>query len=392
MTIKRNIISSIVLVKVLLVSLFLGCVDPITPEYDIKEGLVFVDALASSSPGGSYVTLSESTLKINANKFITGANVTFRNTVTGRTVQLIENEEIYLPPSDFVVSPDDSWELFIAMEDGREYRSLPEKVLEPTSIREISFRYDSKLVYRADSEDFVPGHSISVSIDNPLGKEDYFYWRFRSFEKILYCKKCWDGSILRDGECVPASIEEAYDRKDFYDYTCESACWKIRYGENINIFSDAFTNSPIIENLPIANVLLYTKNNILVEVQQFSIPPSTYEYYRVLKDLIDNNQGLNSPPPAALIGNVFNPNDDKEYVLGRFTAVAGSTKSIFIDRHDISESQIEVNPVRQFEVCDEVCPREACVPGYSPACYEITRTTCEENRYRTAYAPEGWID
>ena len=140
-------------------------------------------------------------------------------------------------------------------------------------------------------------------------------------------------------------------------------------------------------------MLLYTKNNILVEVQQFSIPPSTYEYYRVLKDLIDNNQGLNSPPPAALIGNMFNPNDDKEYVLGRFTAVAGSTKSIFIDRYDISESQIELNPVRQIEECVEVCPPEACAPGYTgPPCYEITRTTCEESRYRTAFAPEGWID
>lgn len=371
----------------------LGCVDPVTPEYDFKEGLVFIDALASSSPGGSYVTLSESTLTINANKFITGANVSFQNLVSGNTVQLVENEDIYLPPNDFVVSPGDSWELFITLEDGRAYRSLPETVLEPVTINEISFQYDPELVYRPNSEDYVPGHAISISTDNPSNSEDYFYWRFRSFEKTFYCKKCSEGSIFRDGECVPATIEEAKIRKDYYDYSCESVCWKIRFGENINIYSDALANGPTIENLPIADVLLYTKNNILVEVQQFSIPPATYEYYRVLKDLIDNNQGLNSPPPAALIGNIFNPNDDKEYVLGRFTAVAGSTKSIFIDRGDISESQIERNPVRQLEECVEVCPPEVCSPFYTgPPCFEITRATCEEGRDRTAFAPEGWID
>ena len=62
--------------------------------------------------------------------------------------------------------------------------------------------------------------------------------------------------------------------------------------ENIKIFSDEFANGLQITGLPVADVLLYTKENIVIELQQFSLTPKAYDYYRILKDIVDNNGGL----------------------------------------------------------------------------------------------------
>lgn len=373
--------------------LFNNCIDPVPPEFEFKEGLLVIDAIATTTIGGSYVVLSESALKINSKTFVQGASVSFRNANTGEVVNLVEEEETYLPPLNFVVAVGDSWELHITLEDGRTYQSLPETVLEPVAIKEVSASYDPELVFRADSGDFVPGHKISVSVDNQSSGENYFYWRYRSFEKLNWCKRCTNGRILRNGVCEEPTLEEFLKRKDYYDYTCTSDCWKIRYSENISVFEDEFTDAPTIYDLPIADVLLYTKENIMVEVQQFSLTAASYEYYKILKDLIDNNGGFNAPPPAALIGNVFNSSDNEEFVLGRFTAAAATTKTIFIPRVDIVEARIEPTPIRLLEGCPEVCPPIACAPGYTgPPCPVVLGTTCEETRYSTAFIPEGWID
>ncbi|HAI38656.1 MAG TPA: DUF4249 domain-containing protein, partial [Maribacter sp.] len=97
-----------------------------------------------------------------------------------------------------------------------------------------------------------------------------------------------------------------------------SDCWQIRYNNRVNILADEFINGSTFE-LPVANLLLYNKSKILIELQQYSISASAYKYFSVLKDIVDDSNGLNAPPPAALLGNIINPNDEEEVVLGRFT-------------------------------------------------------------------------
>jgi hypothetical protein len=38
-------------------------------------------------------------------------------------------------------------------------------------------------------------------------------------------------------------------------------------------------------------VLLYTRQNIAVEIQQFALSSAAFQYFKTLKDLIDNNGG-----------------------------------------------------------------------------------------------------
>jgi len=354
-----------------------GCIDPVTPEFEFKEGLVFVEGFASTSEGASFVVVSKSVdeFGVNQTKFEKGALVSFINSDTGASIQLVEQGEAYVPPPDFKAAVGESWELAITFLDGTQYKSSSERVLEPVAISNISATYDTQLRFNEGSNDFEPGHAIAITFDDPADQENYYYWTFRTFENVIVCEICFDG-ILRNGECTPTTVPQP----DYFTYNCPTECWQIRFPETINIFDDQFSNGKTTTNLTVAEVPLYTKREILVELQQFSLTPSAYEYYKVLKDIVDNSAGFNAPPPAALIGNMTNVNDPNDFVFGRFTAASTATASIFINRNGIAEGPIEATIVEITEP-----------PLNSPYPPPITLfAPCTETRFRTAIQPVGW--
>lgn len=358
--------------------LAVSCVDPVQPGFEYREGLVYIDALAASTPGGSYVNIWETTnnFGIETNRFVKGATVQFLNSSTGQSVALGETGETYIPPGEFAVNPGETWELNVALNNGTLYRSEPETILEPVAVDGLEISYDPELDYSAEFEDFVPGHSISIDLPDPEGEENFYYWRFRSYEKLSICKTC-SNSIYRGGDCIPWNSSPPL--LPFYVYYCEPACWRIRYAEEISIFSDRFTNGKNIQSLPVATVPLHSRENILVELQQFSVNEAAHNYLKTLKDLIDNNSGLNAPLPAALVGNIYNPANKDEFVLGRFTAAATTVMPVYIERTLISEEPLdtEVNPVTE---------------GPEAPAFQVYTAACTEGRFRTALKPEHWPD
>lgn len=356
---------------------FFNCTDPVEPQFEFREGLVFVEGFASTSLESSYVIINKSVSDFGVNKtnFEKGAVVSFINSETGTTIQLIEQGEAYVPSPDFKAAVGEKWELAITLLDGTQYKSSSETILEPVPISNVSATYDSQLRFNEGSKRFEPGHAVAITFDDPADQENYYYWTFRSFENIIVCEICFDG-ILRNGECGPTTVPQP----DYFTYNCETECWKIRFPETINIFDDKLSNGKTTSNLMVAEVPLYTKREILVEIQQFSLTPAAYEYYKVLKDIVDNSAGFNAPPPAALIGNMVNLDDPNDFVLGRFTAASTSTASIFINRDGILEGELESRIVEIGEP-----------PLNSPYPPPITISApCSETRYRTAIQPSGW--
>lgn len=277
----------------LLIFSFLGCIVPEEPKFEYKEGILYIDAFASTDLNASFVIISESVFKFNRliNEAIEGTNVIFRNTDSDQRVILTEQEGQYVPPEEFLATPRESWELLITLPDGRRYQSLPEVITNPIPFSNAKATYNPELTFRADLERFVPGHFISIAIQDPTDENNFYFWKFRSFEKILYCERCEDG-IFRNGKCS----ENTATPPDFptysLDYVCEEDCWRIRYSENIKLFSDEFTNGMAVKSLPVADILLYNKRNIAVELQQYLLSESAYEYYRIIKDLVDNSDVL----------------------------------------------------------------------------------------------------
>lgn len=360
--------------------LFFSCIDPVMPEFEYKEGLVYVDALITDIEEASYVRLLESVSEfgVNKNVFVDNAQVSFINAKSGIVVDLVENEDTYIPPPDFAAKIGEQWELRVLLPNGKEYRSEPETLSGPVEMGELEIRYDPELSFQDSYNTVVPGHSISVSFDDPVEEENYYYWRFRSFEKLIYCKECFEG-IFRNGECETNPLGVIPPRKPRYTYACEGDCWRVRYSDEIKIFSDEFTNGTTISNLQVGEVLLFTNDNILVELQQFSISPNAYRYLQTLKDIVDNNSGFNSPLPAPLVGNIYNTNDSDEFVLGMFVAASASKKSAFIERIFIEEPQLEARIINSPEEDEVPSP----IVAYAP---------CKESRLRTSIMPNDWVN
>lgn len=388
---KEVIIPSKTIILIFCSVLLVECTEPVRPEFDFKSGLVSVEGFVSTTPGGSFVRINElNEFNVGTNSyenvFISGAEVSFINTDTGNEINLTEDEEaeIYIPPVDFAGTVGNTWELTVSLVDGRVYRSFPETIVESVVISTINATYNPELTFNVELDDFAPGHSIAVGFEDPSEGENYYYWSFRSFELKDICMICYGSHIYREDTCIPVDPfpYPPDEPVPFYTYLCENDCWRIRYNQNIKIFSDKFSNGLKVAGLPAADVLLHTKRDILVEVQQFSLSAAAYEYYETLKDIVDDNGGFNSPPSAALIGNMFNPNNTDEFVLGRFTAASNSTANIFIDRSNIEESQLET----EILFSEEMAPP----PGIAPEDWVFYIPCPRESRYNTSIRPEGW--
>lgn len=360
--------------------LLCACIDPVEPQFEYKEGLVFIEGFATTVPGNSFVSISQSVKEFGINRTVkvSGATVNFRNTVTGQTVALSEAAGDYIAPQDFAVTVGSTWELWVVLPNGDEYWSTPETVLQPVGIQNISTSYESQLRFiESDGGKFAPGHRVSVSFNDPVNEENYYYWTFRTYERLRVCERCINGYFRGDG-CL--SFPPGTGRVPYFDYACDVDCWRIRFPESIAIFEDKFSNGQAVTNLAVGEMLLYTKENLVLEIEQFSLTPAAYQYYKVLKDIVDNSSGLNAPPPAALIGNLFDPNDDQHFVFGRFTVAASSAASVFIDRSMISENPLEPVMASIVETFDNSGPPPIA-----------TAAPCNETKFRTAIRPEKWI-
>ncbi|MAW94785.1 MULTISPECIES: DUF4249 domain-containing protein [unclassified Leeuwenhoekiella] len=354
---------------------FLACTNPLSPTYEFKEGMIYIDGFVGTTEGSSYVNITESDVALYyRNIFVSGAKVAFVNEITGERVALFEEDFRYIPEEiNFKGNVGERWYLEASLPNGTTYLSEVETINPSVPIKSISAVFDNELEFSEDYDDYIPGHEVLISFDDPGNQDNYYYWRYKTYDQPSICQVCVEGRF-RDGICIPDGTVE------YYTYWCESDCWQIDYGDNINIFSDSFSNGTTTTSLPVAQVPLTRKTRVLVEIQQFSLTPKAYEYYRTIKDLVDNNGGFNAPLPAALIGNIYNPEDPDEYVLGRFTAASAFTESIMIDR-----TTVEASPIENQRTPKPEPPPTAGGPHFLYA-------PCNESRHRTSIRPEGWID
>jgi len=357
-----------------------SCIDPFPPEFEYIEGLYVIDGLASTVEGTTYVTVRKTFLEYGKYKasFVTGCQVTLRNTVTNEEVSLVELEENYLPPVDFKILPGSSWKVEVLTPESKLYVSDAEITPGAVSINQIEETYNSEMTYDEGEDKYIPGHEIRIRFDDPQEEKNFYYYEYRAYQKAQYCRICYN-NVLRDGRCVTFTPVR-FRTREYYTYSCSTPCWNITYNEEVTVYDDAFSNGKTINNLLVGRVPLYSKQDVLVEILQLNITEEAHSYFRTLKDIVDNNSGFNAPLPSALTGNFFNNENNEEPVLGRFTVASASYKSININRERIAET-----PVDYFKSPQ---PEEYGDPLPPPLTYEAP---CVENRNQTAIPPTEWI-
>jgi len=350
-----------------------SCVEIVEAEYNYQDNILFIDAYALTEIGSSTVSIKKSFWdgRSYSVRPVLNANVRIENVDTQTSIDFLDDDAgVYVCPADFAVEEGEVWKLHIELEDGKKLESKAETVIAAIPIDDIRSEYSAEVTYDVSKESFVPGHKLMIDWKDPAGEENYYLWKYKTYQPLFVCKTCTRG-ILRDGACQTstANFFPAY-----YDYLCDPVCWQIDYELETIVFEDRLSDGADILDFMVTTLPFTRRPDILIEIQQLSLNKSAYDYFKVINDQVSANGGLNAPPAAPLIGNLFNPDDPTDFILGQFTTAGVSSKSLFIERSTILEDPISPDPVIRLEPC-LTCPKSY---------------PCQESRIRTSIEPEGW--
>lgn len=120
------------------------------------------------------------------------------------------------------------------------------------------------------------------------------------------------------------------------DCTC-CTCWVNEYEEIPSITDEKFTTNDIFRGeevgfVPATRRTLYDK--IHVEIQELSLTPATYLFWKLVKAQKEGVSNLFQPPSADIKGNVKAIGSTEE-VLGIFWAAGIHKKSIYLDKRNV---------------------------------------------------------
>ena len=353
--------------------LFLGsCVDPTEPPYRFLDEVIFVNGSLITAPGRSEVRLTSSAYNGRAytNTPIEAAEVSYAAT-GGEGIPLVEVfPGIYRPDSTFAGRVGAEYRLDIRLPDGRRLASQPVTIPDSVPILDLYTEFAEEGFFDDGNNRFLPTHNVLIDYQDPAGEQNFYRWTYNTWTEALICLTC-EGGVYRDGECVPRS------RFTSFDYACDVPCWNYDPESRPRIFSDEFGDGALQEGQLAGQVVYNSNRPVLIEVEQFSVTESAYDYANLIEQLTTGASGLNAAPPAALVGNIYNVNDDNDVILGNFFAAGLSTRRIFLRRDNVGSVPATPVPAPRYE-------------PLGPPLLEVPRAPCEEGPTRTRIKPAGW--
>ena len=250
--------------------LFYTCIDPIPPEFDFKEDILIINAIASTVPGTTNVTVEKTFFEygLYKTKAVLGCQIALINSETLERFPFVEVNGLYIIDDAFKITPGSKWEIEVTLPDGTSYKSTSERTPNTVSIDAISSQFNPEMIYDEGYSDYISGDEVKIDFQDPPEERNFYLFQYRAYQEELYCKICYDG-VLRNGECLSQSNNPLLT-KDYYTYLCDQRCWKITYNDEIIVFDDEFTNGKLISNLILKYFLIkifsQAKNNYSTRV------------------------------------------------------------------------------------------------------------------------------
>lgn len=357
-----------------------ACADPVTPRFQLEAGLYLVEGSISDQVDGSEVRVSLSVLRDERYRLsaVNGAEV---SSVDGAGDEVrwsqIENTSAYRPPATFVGNPGQTYFLRVITPEGQMFESAPELMANPVPIVDSRITFSQESYFSTGRNSFIPAFTLFVDFDDPAEQRNYYLIDYRKWENISVCASCPTRQRYRGEGCE----EWRRNFAERWDYLCDADCWTIRDSEGFELFQDELSDGNRISNVKAGSLDFVSGNaGLLFEARLQALSGAAFEYTRVLKEVSQGGGGLNSPNPAALVGNIKSVSNPDDIVLGYFSTASVTTHRAFIDRSTVdgtplpSQFTIMLEPSPMICIPQEVCP--PLIPCDAPG--------------RTSEEPEGW--
>jgi len=290
-----------------------GCVEPFSADVDPPSPRpLVIDGGITTGPGPHSVTLFlaaafEQSLEGDLDR-ISGAEVIMVNDSTGSRTLLQKGDLIgnyRTQEGEIVGRPGHAYHVEITLPDGREYRSIPERMPEPVPIDTLSTEWDSN----------TERIKVIASASDPADTSNFYRWSTRVTRELV--ARCWQN----------VSTSSIFARSD-------------RLVEGNLFAEEVFSIEPGTD----ASFLHQ------VDVQQRAITQEAHAFWSKVQTQIENAGDPFSPPPAPIRGNVVRAQDSTNFALGYFE-VAGTAQ-----RQTVCFAQADVEgaptpPPAQEDVC-----------------------------------------
>ncbi|MGA0560709.1 DUF4249 domain-containing protein [Larkinella sp. VNQ87] len=285
-----------------------SCIDQVSLPIRNEKPQLVVDGLITNEKPPYTVRLSYSgsftfDQENPQDQKITDATVTLRDDA-GRSTSLAHdamNAGFYrTTDSTFVGQPGRSYTLTIRLADGKTYVSAPEQMPTVPTIDSVYAR-------------FTPTESVALpyqyyfyaDVNDPANQANYYRWT-----AYTYTARRSTGV-----SCCLGCTAICFDR-----------CWVQYFSQDVNILSDNGVNGNRLPQRLVMRSPIYTPGPTLVEVQQYSLTPAAYQFWRLFKEQQSRTGTIFDPLPASVMGNITNTSDPTEQALGFFGASAVARK------------------------------------------------------------------
>ncbi|MBC7570624.1 MAG: DUF4249 domain-containing protein [Spirosoma sp.] len=433
----------LVLPTTLLLGLLLSCVDP---EAILLRGTVDIVVV-----DGTITDLAEpQTVRLNRSKADPVTGLFGTTPLTKAVMQLVidSSETVdfhetidgtYQLPTGFRGRVGHAYQLRFTLAEGRQYVSTQQVMPTVPPIDKVESRFNLSSLPPDRFKGYTSAHDLFITTKDPTSEANNYRWEWKLWQKQTWCRSCVKG-VYSVFKVVPQEYYRGYafvtgtdlyencftprpgpqlgllapdvpDGDWFYDYICRTSCWEIIQGYDLNIFADTYTNGNLIEDRRIAQVPYYTSEAGLVDIRQSSLTEDAYRYYKLFQDQTTNNGGIADTPPAAPSGNVRNITDNRENVVGYFTASAVSLSHYWLDKRDTqglslgasrSVGKPLVNGEELFYALYGRGVNQEPSPPYEgrggpkvyiwPVDNRPPTAVCVPSDSRTPFKPEGWRD
>lgn len=355
---------------IFLVLVLSGCIDRIV--FDVDAPATFplaVEGFISTEPGPYTIKLSKA--------FDIESKQSIKTPISVKRVVLADdagNSELLTQVADgeYQTNPTGiqgvvgrAYTLEIETLDGRVYRSNPDPLLPAGSVTEIYHQYKAEKNNEGETE-----YGFDVYFNSTSGSQDnyYFLWKFVGTFQVetnpeLYTVPCGESRCPAPLPCSAYVLEFG---QLVYSQPCECCtCWSKFFNDepvisDNQVIKDGSFVGVKIGYVPITQWTFMHK--VHAEVQQFSLSPQAFAFWKSIKDQKQAIGSLFAPQAGKIPTNFVQLSGPKSPIEGLFYATAISKSSIYITRNDVPNPGVipEVNPLFT-DNCERLFPNTTSV-------------------------------
>jgi Domain of unknown function (DUF4249) len=310
-----------------------GCVRNVTVPIRNVQPILVVEGWITTDPPPYSVNLSYSgkftsayQRNLDSQQFIYDARVTIKDDLGDSTSCVQSVNGTYLSTdSNFIGKVGRTYTLKIYLSNGLIYQSKPEKITPVPPIDSIRVVYDSTFIAEVRPTQLI----VSVDTHDPPDTANYYRWTASGY----VIRKSW-------GEPCSPGNPPCYDP---YSCVCSAFCNQLVTSDQINVFSDQFTDGHEILGRPVFYSPVYWHGYHYLEIKQYSISLQAYQFWQQYLNQTNRTGSILDPLPASLTGNIYNLADSNNLALGLFSASAVYSKKIVVEPNFLQTYWLEVS-------------------------------------------------